>query len=194
MFPLCSWLQWTHWWYEVNDVHSWQINEHIYLKVWSDAVKKCSVTSESTDSSDFTFISNLNRENVKSRNPPHNRQKRRKLLIFLIKCLLLPLYYSPYTRMCNKSQISSPFKNGKASLRPSIRVSPRTFPTTCYRQVQNNHKKTKKNLLRFLFLRFTTVTQPAKVQQTTSTRRTCVTAHLTLSQSVARPPFCSFVF
>lgn len=51
--------------------------------------------------------------------------------------------------MCNKSQVSSPFKNGKASLQPSIPVFPGTFPTTCYRQIQNNHRKRKEKAPQF---------------------------------------------
>lgn len=49
----------------------------------------------------------------------HNTETTVNKVLFLIKCLLLPLYYFLYTRMCNKSQISNPFsplKNGKACL------------------------------------------------------------------------------
>lgn len=141
----------------------------------------------------FFVYSRLHRENVKSRNSPRNRQKRRKTLLFLIKCLLLPLYYSPYTRMCNKSQISSPFKNGKASLQPSIPFSPehsRQRATDRFKKITRRKRKISSS---FLFLRFTTVTQPAKVQQTTSTRRTCITAHLTRLQNIAQISLICFL-
>lgn len=99
---------------------------------------------------------------VRNMSKIHSQTKKTQYTsIFLIKCLLLPLYYSSYTRMCNKSQRSNPFKNGKACLllQPPTPVSHRTFPTACYRQINN---KKEKNLLRFQFLRFTTVTQLSK--------------------------------
>lgn len=63
--------------------------------------------------------------------------------------------------MCNKSQRSNPFKNGKACLllQPPTPFSHTTFPTACYRKINN---KKEKNLLRFQFLRFTTVTELSK--------------------------------